>query len=149
MLCVAYFWLHKTYKMKKLLLILLAGSLLYSCSNQKGEKKAIMEDVMKVHEKVMEVEGQVIANRMKLDTLINQNKIAGKDSAEMLVKKMSAAEDAMEDWMHKFDYEQKGKSDDDVITYMNTQKKLIMTIDSQLNTAVKESTIYLKTVKIK
>jgi len=146
---VAYFWTYKTHMMKKLLFILFAASTLYSCTNRKGEKKTIMEDVMKVHEKVMEVEGQVIANRMKLDTLITQNKIAGKDSAEMLVKKMSAAEDAMEDWMHKFDYEQKGKSDDDVITYMNAQKKLIMAIDSQLNTAVKESNIYLKTVKIK
>jgi len=135
--------------MKKLLFILFAASTLYSCTDRKGEKKVIMEDVMKVHEKVMEVEGQVIANRMKLDTLITQNKIAAKDSAEMLVKKMSAAEDAMEDWMHKFDYEQKGKSDDDVITYMNTQKKLIMAIDSQLNLAVKESGTYLKNVKIK
>ena len=149
MLCVAYFWPNKTYKMKKLLFILFAASTLYSCADRKGDKKAIMEDVMKVHEKVMEIEGQVIANRMKLDTLITQNKIAAKDSAEMLVKKMSAAEDAMEDWMHKFDYEQKGKSDDDVISYMNAQKKLIMDIDSQLNTAVKESNIYLKTVKIK
>jgi hypothetical protein len=135
--------------MKKLLFILFAASTLYSCTDRKGEKKVIMEDVMKVHEKVMEVEGQVIANRMKLDTLITQNKIAAKDSAEMLVKKMSAAEDAMEDWMHKFDYEQKGKSDDDVITYMNTQKKLIMAIDSQLNLAVKESDTYLKNVKTK
>lgn len=146
---VAYFWPHKTYTMKKLLLILLPASLLYGCTDRKAEKKAIMEDVMKVHEKVMEVDGQVIANRMKLDTLINQNKIAAKDSAERLVKKMSAAEDAMEDWMHKFDYEQKGKADDDVITYMNAQKKLIMAIDSQLNVAVKESDIYLKNVKIK
>jgi hypothetical protein len=135
--------------MKKLLLIFLAAVTLYSCTDRKAEKKAIMEDVMKVHEKVMEVDGQVIANRMKLDTLITQNKIAAKDSAAMLVKKMSAAEDAMEDWMHKFDYEQKGKADDEVITYMNAQKKLIMAIDSQLNAAVKESDIYLKNVKIK
>ena len=135
--------------MKKLLLIFLAVITLYSCTDRKAEKKAIMEDVMKIHEKVMEVDGQVIANRMKLDTLITQNKIAAKDSADMLVKKMSAAEDAMEDWMHKFDYEQKGKADDEVITYMNAQKKLIMAIDSQLNVAVKESDIYLKNVKIK
>lgn len=135
--------------MKKLLLIFLAVITLYSCTDRKAEKKAIMEDVMKIHEKVMEVDGQVIANRMKLDTLITQNKIAAKDSAAMLVKKMSAAEDAMEDWMHKFDYEQKGKADDEVITYMNAQKKLIMAIDSQLNVAVKESDIYLKNVKIK
>ena len=149
MLRVAYFWPHKTYTMKKLLLVLFAACALYSCTNRKAEKKAIVGDVIKIHEKVMEVDGRVVANRMKLDTLIKQNKMAAKDSAVLLTKKMTAAEDAMEDWMHKFDYEQKGKSDDDVITYMNTQKKLIMAIDSQLNAAVTESNIYLKKVKAK
>jgi len=108
-----------------------------------------MKDVMSVHEKVMEVDGQVIANRMKLDTLIKTNAITAKDTAVMLSKKLSTAEDAMEDWMHKFDYEQKGKSDADVITYMNDQKKLIMQIDSQLNVAVTESNLYLKKIKTK
>ena len=108
-----------------------------------------MNDVMKVHEKVMEVEGKVIANRMKLDTLLKDNALAAKDTALMLNKKLTTAEDAMEDWMHKFDYEQKGKSDEEVITYMNNQKKLIMAIDSQLNIAVTESNAFLKKIKSK
>ena len=108
-----------------------------------------MNDVMKVHEKVMEVDGQVIANRMKLDTLLKDNALAAKDTALMLNKKLTAAEDAMEDWMHKFDYEQKGKSDEEVISYMNGQKKLIMAIDSQLNVAVTESSAFLKKIKLK
>jgi hypothetical protein len=135
--------------MKKTLLILLTCAVLVSCSNKKAEKSAIMNDVMKVHEKVMEVDGRVIANRMKLDTLLKQNTLTSKDTALMLNKKLTAAEDAMEDWMHKFDYEQKGKSDVDVITYMNTQKKLIMAIDSQLNVAVTASDLYLKKNKSK
>jgi hypothetical protein len=135
--------------MKKILLVLLTCSILFGCSNKKAEKSTIMNEVMKVHEKVMEVDGQVIANRMKLDTLIKQNALVAKDTAIMLNKKLTAAEDAMEDWMHKFDYEQKGKSDADVITYMNDQKKLIMAIDSQLNIAVTESNLYLKKIKAK
>ncbi|MDP9079567.1 MAG: hypothetical protein M3O71_19220 [Bacteroidota bacterium] len=135
--------------MKKTLLILFACSFLLACSNKKAEKSAAMDDVMKVHEKVMEVDGKVIANRMKLDTLIKTNAVAAKDSAVILSKKLSAAEDAMENWMHKFDYEQKGKSDADVISYMNDQKKLIMDIDAQLNSAVAESDAYLKKIKTK
>ncbi|HEY8931168.1 MAG TPA: hypothetical protein VIM55_18330 [Mucilaginibacter sp.] len=135
--------------MKKALVLIFAGSLLFGCSNRKEEKKAIMTDVMKVHEKVMEVDGQVINNRMKLDTIIEKEKKAATDSAVILNKKLSAAEDAMEDWMHKFDYEQKGKSDDEVITYMNDQKKKIMAIDSLLNNAVAESNVYLKKIKTK
>ena len=135
--------------MKRILLILLTASALFGCSNKKAEKSAVMDQVMKVHEKVMEVDGQVIANRMKLDTLLKDNTLAAKDTALQLNKKLTAAEDAMEDWMHKFDYEQKGKSDDEVITYMNDQKKLIMAIDSQLNIAVTESNLYLKKIKSK
>jgi len=135
--------------MKKALILLVTGSLLFGCSNRKEEKKAIMTEVMKVHEKVMEVDGQVINNRMKLDTIIEKEKRAATDSAVILNKKLSAAEDAMEDWMHKFDYEQKGKSDDEVITYMNDQKKKIMAVDSLLNNAVAESNIYLKKIKTK
>jgi PBP1b-binding outer membrane lipoprotein LpoB len=135
--------------MKRILLILLTTSVLFGCSNKKAEKSAIMKDVMNVHEKVMEVDGQVIANRMKLDTLLKDNTLAAKDTALQLNKKLAAAEDAMENWMHKFDYEQKGKSDEEVITYMNGQKKLIMAIDSELNVAVKESNAYLKKIKSK
>jgi PBP1b-binding outer membrane lipoprotein LpoB len=135
--------------MKRILLILLTASALFGCSNKKAEKSAVMDQVMKVHEKVMEVDGQVIANRMKLDTLLKDNTLAAKDTALQLNKKLTAAEDAMEDWMHKFDYEQKGKSDEEVITYMDNQKKLIMAIDSQLNIAVTESNLYLKKTKSK
>lgn len=149
MFVVMYFYPFKIQKMKKTLLILSACSILFACSNKKAEKSAIMNDVMKIHEKVMEVDGQAIANRMKLDTLIKTNMVASKDSAVMLSKKLSAAEDAMEDWMHKFDYEQKGKSDADVIAYMNDQKKMITNIDTQLNAVVAESNAYLKNIKAK
>ncbi len=135
--------------MKKILLILFSGAVLFGCSNKKAQKSAIMDEVMKVHEKVMGVDGKVVANRMKLDTLLKQSTLTNKDSALLLNKKLAAAEDAMENWMHKFDYEQKGKSDDEVITYMQDQKKQIMTIDSQLNTVVNESNLYLKKIKTK
>jgi PBP1b-binding outer membrane lipoprotein LpoB len=135
--------------MKKTLVLIFTISVLFGCSNKKAEKSTIMNDVMKVHEKVMEVDGQVIANRMKLDTIIKKGALAATDSAVVLNNKLSTAEDAMENWMHKFDYEQKGKSDDDIIKYMNDQKKLILAIDSQLNVAVTESNAYLKKNKAK
>ncbi|HVW96740.1 MAG TPA: hypothetical protein VHA56_12295 [Mucilaginibacter sp.] len=137
--------------MKKTLFILLIASAFCGCknANKDAEKSAAMKDVMAIHEKVMDVDGQVIANRMKLDTLLKQTELASKDTAEMLKKKLSDAEDSMENWMHHFDYEQKGKSDDEVISYMKEQKKLITAIDSQLNVAVAESNQYLKKIKSK
>jgi hypothetical protein len=82
---------------------------------------------------------------MLLDTLIKQHNLSAKDTAFMMRDKLIAADSSMETWMHNFDVEQKGKTDDETITYMHAQKKQIMAIDSQLNSVIKESNGYLKT----
>ena len=63
-------------------------------------------------------------------------------NAELLV-----AEQAMENWMQKFDPEQANKSSDEKVAYLTDQKKQIMTIDSLMNAAIDKSTQYLNTIK--
>jgi PBP1b-binding outer membrane lipoprotein LpoB len=133
--------------MKKLFIAALAGLLLSACSNKKAEKQAIVDEVMKIHEKVMSADGQLEANKMKLDTLIRLNKLAAHDTAVILNKQLGTAEDAMENWMHKFDYDQKGKSEDETIAYMKDQKKQIIAIDSSMNAGISASNQYLKKIK--
>jgi hypothetical protein len=135
--------------MKKILIAIIAGFALTGCTDKKAKKKAILDSVLAVHDKVMGAEGQLMKNKMQLDTLIKQNNLPSKDSAYMLRAKLTVADSAMDNWMHNFDYEQKGKSDDEIIVYMNAQKKQIIAIDSQLNTAVSESNKYLVKTKKK
>jgi len=134
--------------MKKSLLLAFSALTLFSCGGKKAEKTAIRDSLMQIHEKVMAVDEQVTNNRMKLDTLLKQPNFADKDTALMLNKKLTAAEDAMSSWMNHFE-EKANQTDEQAIAYLRAQKKLMIAIDSQLNTAVKESNLYLKKAKIK
>jgi hypothetical protein len=49
----------------------------------------------------------------------------------------------MENWMHNFEPDVTNKSHDQIIKYFNDQKKGIMSVDSQMNAAITESTKYL------
>jgi hypothetical protein len=57
--------------------------------------------------------------------------------------KLAAAEEAMENWMHNFEPDVTNKSHDQIIKYFSDQKKGIMSVDSQMNAAITESTKYL------
>ena len=130
--------------MRKIGIALLAAAILSGCADKKAQKKAIVDSVLSIHDQVMGAEDGLMKNKMLLDTLIKQRNLAVKDTAFIIRGKLIAADSAMETWMHNFDYEQKGKSDDETINYMHGQKKQIMAIDSQLNNVVGESNKYLK-----
>jgi hypothetical protein len=140
--------------MKKLLITALAGIILSSCTDTKDQQKTLLNDVIKIHDKVMNNEDHLMQNKMKLDTLLLKNNFQGvKDTAAEKVQiralnaKLVSADGAMENWMQKFDPEQKGKSNAEIITYLTDQKKQVLAVDSQLNVAVKESSEYLSHLK--
>jgi hypothetical protein len=135
--------------MKKISIAALLVVIWMGCTDQKSQKKAILDEVLSVHDKVMGAEGQLVKNKMQLDTLIKKQNLSAKDTAFILRAKLMAADSVMDTWMHNFDYEQKGKSNDETIAYMKIQKKKIMEVDSQINQAVAEANKYLVKVKSK
>ncbi|HTD39521.1 MAG TPA: hypothetical protein VK671_02790 [Mucilaginibacter sp.] len=131
--------------MKKLSILILAGLFLVACSDNKKQEKELLNNILKVHDKVMGKDEALMKNKMQLDSLL---KLPAKDTAEKanmkaIELKLTSAEEAMETWMHKFEPDLTGKSHDEIIKYYNEQKKGIMAVDSQMNTAVAESTKYL------
>lgn len=132
--------------MKKISVILLACLVFTACSDNKKQEKELRDDILKVHDKVMIKDEALMKNKMALDSLL---KLPAKDTAEKtnmkaVGLKLTAAEEAMEIWMHKFDPDViNTKSHDEIVKYYNEQKKGIMTVDSLMDTAVKESTQYL------
>ncbi|WP_259069559.1 hypothetical protein HDF24_15750 [Mucilaginibacter sp. X4EP1] len=135
--------------MKKTSIALFAAIILSGCGDKRAEQKAILSDILKIHEKVMSDDEQLTKNKMQLDTIIKGNKLPKLDSAKLLSSKLGAADSVMDKWMHDFEPDQTKKSTGDALVYMNAQKKQIMAIDSQLSTAVKESNQYLLKVKTK
>ena len=137
------------HKMKKTFTAIFTGFILFGCAGKSADNKALFDKIIKIHEKVMNADGQLMTNKMQLDMLLKRNDLPERDSALLLRTKLVAVDSAMDIWMNKFDPEFKGKSDEETANYLNDQKKQIETIDSQLNDAVSQSNKYLLKVKAK
>ena len=134
--------------MKKLLILAIIGLTVSACSDDKKQEKAALDQVLSVHDKVMGHDEAVMKNKMKLDTVLRSNP-ADSVQIKALSAKLTAAEDAMDNWMHQFEPDVTGKSHDQIITYYEVQKKQVLAVDSLLSTAVAESGKYLQTIKQK
>jgi len=137
--------------MKKLFILLAACAVLSACGDSKKQEKAALDSVIKIHDKVMGSDDQLMSNKMKIDTLLKEtlpgDTAATKRQLMGLKIQLTQAEDAMENWMQKFDPEQKGKSHEDIMNYLEAQKAQIKTINAAIDSAVNSSATYLKTIK--
>ncbi len=137
--------------MKRLLTIILAALALYSCSDNTQAEKNLLNDILKVHDKVMGKDEVLMKNKSHLDSLLKSKlrDTAEKMNVKAIDMKVVAAQEAMENWMTKFQPDMTGKSHDEVMKYYSDQKKQVVAIDSQANVAIKESNKYLSDHKIK
>lgn len=121
--------------MKNFLITAACGALLLSsCTDPKAQQKALTDDILKTHDKVMDDAGKAQYAKMKLDTLL-QRKPELKTDGAPITTELTVADSTMEEWMQKFDPEFKGKSTEEVITYLSAQKKQLSEIDSRLQAA--------------
>jgi succinate dehydrogenase flavin-adding protein (antitoxin of CptAB toxin-antitoxin module) len=136
--------------MKKHLLTIIAAASLLGCTDTKKQEKDLLNQVIAVHDKVMANDEQLMKNKMLLDSLVKHSAPnINKDTAQVYLKLVDDADNAMSDWMHTFDAETKGKSHDQIMTYLEEQKKLISKIDTQITTAVAGSNKYITQIPAK
>ncbi len=136
--------------MKKYLFIALGATLMLACTDTKKQEKDLLNQVIAVHDKVMANDEQLMKNKMLLDSLVKHDvPNINKDTAQVYLKLVDDADNAMSDWMHKFDAETKGKSHQEIMDYLEAQKKLISKIDTQINVAVTGSTKYITQIPVK
>jgi hypothetical protein len=137
-----------TIDMKNLFIIAAIALTLAACNSSADQEKVLLDDVIKMHDTVMSKDEQLMKNKMKIDTLLTTVKdTAQKSQLIKLNAGLIVSEEAMENWMQKFDPEQKDKSHDEKVAYLTGQKKQIMVIDSQMNVVIEKSTQYINQVK--
>jgi succinate dehydrogenase flavin-adding protein (antitoxin of CptAB toxin-antitoxin module) len=133
---------------KKILVIAAAGFILTGCTDKKAQEKALLEDVIKTHDKVMMDDGIVMKNKMLLKDIAAKDAAAAvKDSVARYTKLLGDADDSMMTWMNKFNPDFSGKSHDETMNYLNTQKEQIGKISLQLDSAISASNNYIKKAK--
>jgi len=131
-----------------------------ACKDTKKEEKALESQVMDLHEKVMADGETAMKSKMKMDTLILKKDSIKKafpgldTSAENktmrdLSSQIVKADDAMSDWMHNYNPDFKGKSHEEIMKYLEQQKKQVSQINTQYNTVIQLSNQYLLKYKKK
>lgn len=131
-----------------------------SCKDTKKEEKALENQVMDLHEKVMGDGETAMQNKMKMDTLILKKDSVKKafpamdTSAENktmrnLSSRIMKADDLMSDWMHNYDPDFKGKPHAEIMQYLEQQKKQVSQINTQYQAVIKASNQYLLKYKKK
>jgi GTPase involved in cell partitioning and DNA repair len=143
--------------MKNIIGALLLIMSVISC--KQGENyKNVRDEVMKFHDVVMEDHGKIVNNQMKLDTLLRSLKMLMQQLPEMdtlkekkeinaLLKRLTSSEDSMNDWMHKFEPDVTGKSNEEAVKYFKEEKTKIQEIDSLYKADVAVSDAYLTKFK--
>ncbi|RYY37654.1 MAG: hypothetical protein EOP46_01785 [Sphingobacteriaceae bacterium] len=130
--------------MKRTLILFAATALLTGCADtekQEQKEKQLFNQVMLIHDELMEHEHVLMDNKQTLDSLAKTPAL--KDSAELLGKNLTIADDAMSDWMHHFDPDYKSKPHEEAIKYLTEQQEKIARVDSLTKTAVSASGIFI------
>ncbi|MES2809927.1 MAG: hypothetical protein V4619_14950 [Bacteroidota bacterium] len=131
--------------MKKIIAVALLSLAFAACSDPKAQEKAALDEVIKIHDKVMGLEEQLMHNQTKLDTLFNE---AQNDEAKAritaLKTNLEKADSTMSHWMQNFEPAPAGKNHDQLMIYFAQQKKQVIAVDSVFEKAVKESGDYIK-----
>jgi len=133
---------------KKLFIPLLACVALFGCNDDKKQEQTLLNDVIKTHDKLMVDDGEIMKSKMQLKMIATGN-AAAKDSVAVYSKSLDDADGAMMVWMNKFNPDFTGKTHEQVMMYLNTQKAEITKIDSQITVTLAESNSYLSKNKIK
>jgi len=131
---------------KKLFIPLLACVALFGCNDDKKQEQTLLNDVIKTHDKLMVDDGAIMKNKMLLKTIPATD---AKDSVAFYTKSLDDADNAMMNWMNKFNPDFTGKTHEQIIDYLTTQKAEILKIDSQINITLAKSNSYISKNKVK
>ncbi|QKJ30022.1 hypothetical protein HQ865_09715 [Mucilaginibacter mali] len=120
-------------KTKILVALLVVMSAMSGCKDEKAEEKAGMDAVIKLHDKAMGNSELAIKNKVVIDSLAKlSNSLNFITELNALSKQLSTADEAMEDWMHKFNPDFTGKSHTEIMDYLAKQKAQVQQVDSML-----------------
>lgn len=141
--------------------IIFVAILAIACNQQQKQEKdykAVRDEVMQFHDLVMASHGVIVKNQMKLDSLLKDLKglkakfpktdtVLEKEKITALIRDLSKAEAQMNDWMHRFEPDVTGKSNQVAIQYFKNEKAKIAAIDSLYKNEISLSNVYLDKFK--
>ncbi|MGB0176460.1 MAG: hypothetical protein ACPF9D_04790 [Owenweeksia sp.] len=119
--------------MKKLFFALLAFFAVACTTTRQEEVSKLKAEVLEVHDRVMVQRDEVLKLRRQL------REVADSSAATLeAAGQLSAADKAMMQWMHEFKVpEEKTSAPEDIISYLQSEKKKMEAIEKQTEMALK------------
>ena len=132
--------------------------LAFASCKQQLDYKATRDEVIKVHDVVMADHGKVVDQQLKLEEMLKNmsalkaqhseiDTIKEKDSITAVRDQLNVAEEAMNTWMHEFEPDVTGKSNEEAITYFEAEKQKIQKVDTLFKSELKRAEAYLSKLK--
>lgn len=116
---------------------------LSACSDDiKTRQKAVLNDVLKAHDKVMTDDDQVQLRSAQLDTLLKQKPELKAQSAPLNTQ-LDAAHDNMMNWMNQFKTEYTQQPSAEGIKYLLDQKQRLSAVDAKLIVAADKAAHFI------
>ncbi|NII82838.1 MULTISPECIES: hypothetical protein [unclassified Pedobacter] len=129
--------------------------LFISCKTE-PDAKAVRQEVLNIHDKLMIDGEKVIKNKMKLDTLLVSDQIKlSPDSTKQkqkisdLITRLNAADEKMMDWMHFFKDDFKGKTEQEDLEYYKTEMIKIRAVEDSYIKVTRESDSLIAIYQVK
>jgi len=149
-------------KRRAVIVLTAVSSLIFiaSCKN-KADYQTPRKEVLELHDKVMADGGKAENKEMQFDSLLksglkqlklNQPALdtaAARTQINALNKQLGNADEQMENWMHAYNNDFKGRTEQETIDYFTAEKGKISKVDSLYKDALKSAGTYLKQLKIK
>src|SRR6476469_5203207 len=127
---------------KTLLILLFCTIVIGACVNTKQQEQELQKQVIAKHDTIMKKMDIVLLNKSKIDSIIkNPNQNTATQNQNLIKSKtdLAAADDAMMDWMNKFNPDYSGKSHREIMDYIKDQKIKIDSIETLFNKTILNS----------
>lgn len=133
-------------------------ALAFASCKQQADYKASRDEVIKVHDVVMADQGKVVDQQLKLGGMLKNlsaikasnpqiDTIKEKDSITIVRDRLNVAEEAMNTWMHEFEPDVTGKSNEEAVAYFEAEKLKIQKVDTLFKAELKRAEAYLSKFK--
>jgi hypothetical protein len=130
---------------------------LASCKPQTDYKEK-RNEVIKVHDVVMADQGKVVDKQLQLQNMLKDlpalvsknpgiDTIKERDSIVIIRDRLNTAEEAMNTWMHEFEPDVTGKSNEESVAYFEAEKLKIEKVDTLFKKELKDADAYLSKFK--
>ncbi len=108
---------------KTLAVLAISVITLNACTDTKKQEKDALNEVIKIHDEAMAKDEQAVKNKMLIDSLVKDKMITDTVQSSATLKALTEADQGMEKWMHQFNADYTGKSHEQIMQYLDEQKK--------------------------